>query len=71
MDHALCLSDSKQGSCAKHVSRGGPGKINKGSKGPDRVAFTYSVVVVVSLSFLNFDNFVISYFALSYKHYLH
>lgn len=45
MDHALCLSDSKQGSCVKHVSRGGPGKINKGSKGPDRLAFMYSVLL--------------------------
>ena len=24
MDHALCLSDSKQGTCDKHVTRGGP-----------------------------------------------
>ena len=24
MDHALCLSESKQGSCDKHVTRGGP-----------------------------------------------
>ena len=24
MDHALCLSDSKQGTCNKHVTRGGP-----------------------------------------------
>ena len=24
MDYALCLSDSKQKSCAKHVDRGGP-----------------------------------------------
>ena len=23
MDHALCLSDSKQGTCDKHVTRGG------------------------------------------------
>ena len=24
MDHALCLSDSKQETCDKHVTRGGP-----------------------------------------------
>ena len=24
MDHAMCLSESKQGSCNKHVTRGGP-----------------------------------------------
>ena len=24
MDHALCLSDSKQGTCDKHATRGGP-----------------------------------------------
>ena len=26
MDHALCLSDSKQETCDKHVTRGGPVK---------------------------------------------
>jgi len=53
MDHALCLSDSKQGSCDKHVARGGPAKKNKGSKNQDllftktkRLAFIFLVIIL-------------------------
>jgi len=31
MDYALCLSESKQKSCAKHVNRGGKPKSKSGS----------------------------------------
>ena len=30
MDHAMCLSESKQGSCNKHVTRGGPDTTTEG-----------------------------------------
>ena len=31
MDHALCLSESKQKSCEKHVNRGGKPKSKSGA----------------------------------------
>ena len=31
MDHALCLSESKQESCEKHVNRGGTPKTTEGT----------------------------------------
>ena len=49
MDHALCLSDSKKGLCQKHVTRGGPGKINKGVKSQGRIAVIYVLVVLFYL----------------------
>ena len=44
MDHALCLSSSKQKSCDKHVKRGGVAK----STAHDTSALSSSVLVVVA-----------------------
>ena len=41
MDHAMCLSDSKQGSCDKHVARGGPPRKSDGSKNQSFIAFIF------------------------------
>lgn len=41
MDHAMCLSDSKQGSCDKHVARGGPPGKSDGSKNQSFIAFIF------------------------------
>lgn len=50
MDHALCLSDSKQKSCEKHVKRGGKPKTSGArmlSVGPP-----YALLLISALWFL-------------------
>ena len=52
MDYALCLSESKQKSCEKHVNRGGKPKSKSGSL-PLSVPSLYSLLLI-SISYAVF-----------------
>lgn len=52
MDHALCLSDTKQGSCDKHVARGGPAKKNKGSNNQGSLGLEVLIMCALVALFL-------------------
>ncbi|XP_067051461.1 alkaline phosphatase-like isoform X3 [Acropora muricata] len=55
MDHALCLRDSKQGSCIKHVTRGGLAqRTSASSPGPSIQA---AVVITSLLVLLRYSDF--------------